>query len=192
VKIYTIAAGTPLYRIHWEVNEPVFYDRGPKGRFNPRAVPGAGACYLALDPLGSFVETMLHRDLVRGEDIEPRQLTSGAAVRDLQLFDGTARGNRFDLVVPLDLSLSAGPHAMTQDAAARLWGQVDGIVYWVSHDPGAMLAGVALFGEAGAAETSSVFAGAKTDDIPEELIDEAVGEFEYQIFDDAPVLPDFQ
>jgi hypothetical protein len=70
-----------------------------------------------------------HRHLVRDVEIARRRLTAGHAIRDLRLFDGTTRSNRFDDEVPWESSLSAGPHDLAQAAASRLWGSVDGILY---------------------------------------------------------------
>jgi hypothetical protein len=171
VRTFELPVGSTLHRIHWAENEPVFFDAGPAGRFNPRDVEGAGCCYLALDPLGAFVEVFRRKFLASDADLAARQLTSGHVARRLRLFDGTARENRFDETVNWESALAAGHHEASQAAASRLWGEVDGVLYNVRHDPESRLQGVALFGDAGQAETSTVLSSAKTDAIPDDVVD---------------------
>jgi hypothetical protein len=54
----TLSAGSELHRFYRRTHEPLFFDRGPGGRFN--APDGSfGVMYLALEPAGAFAETFL-------------------------------------------------------------------------------------------------------------------------------------
>ncbi len=179
-------AGTTIHRVHRAANGPIFFDAGSGGRFNPRGVVGWGTCYFATDPLGAFVESFRRRYVTWAEIVE-RRLTAGVLTGSIELFDATARLNRFDPDVPVTAALSSGPHGDAQAAASELVGRVDGIYYRLKHDPAGDLAGVALFGEVGAPAQLGLL-DLKTDAIPLDLVERARREFGYAVFRSEPTL----
>lgn len=188
-----IAAGTELHRIHSTLaGSAAFFDADRvRGRFNLVGVTDRGTCYLALDPLGAYVET-LGRILTRSiSDIARRRHTVVTLERDLQLFDLTrseARSAYRSDGLDLTATIGAGDSYDTPQRLARLTHDdgYDGIVYTARHDPGHRYESVALFGPAGPHESDVVFASAKTSEIAADLILTGTRTFGIVILPDPP------
>ena len=116
------------------------------GRFDLQ--PPYGTCYLAEDPLGSFVEVFRDTRIVAESDVDKRVLSTLHVSEDCGLADCTeSRALAFGVTAAIHSSES---YARTQKwAAAFADAGFAGIRYLVSHDPAQDLAGVALFGPAG-------------------------------------------
>lgn len=160
-----------LFRIHRRNTHPWWFSSDGSGRFDLRDDPQRGTCYLAEDPLGSFVEVFQeYQDILPGE-VAARVLkrTSPRAFRLADATDGRAR--RFGVTAALHASED---YERTQAwAAAFAAAGFDGIRYLVSHDPRARLVGVALFGPKGTPR----WAKGRSGPIPAAVIKEAEQRF---------------
>lgn len=109
---------------------------------------GRGTCYLAEDPLGSFVEVFRHTRLIAEEDVAARRLSTLRVRKALALADCTSRRAR---AWGVTATIHSGQdYSLTQSWAAAFSSTgFDGVRYFVSHDPAQRLVGVALFGPAG-------------------------------------------
>lgn len=171
-----VAAGTVLHRIHRTRSGSVaFFDTSDEGRFNLTDVAHRGTCYLALDPLGAYVET-LGRILTRPRsDLTDRRHSAVTVDRDLHLFDltrSTARSAYHSVDLDLTATIAAGDSYDQPQRLARLVHEdnYDGIHYTARHDPGHALSCLALFGPAGPNDAQSFFVTTKTDTIAGDLI----------------------
>lgn len=188
-----VAAGTELHRIHSTLPGSVaFFDTDRvRGRFNLVDVTDRGTCYLALDPLGAYVET-LGRILTRPiSDIARRRHSVVTVGRNLHLFDLTrseARGAYRSEGLDLTATIAAGDSYDTPQRLARLTHDdgYDGIVYTARHDPGHRREAVALFGPAGPNDSDVVFASSKTSEISADLISAGTYTFGIVILPDPP------
>lgn len=186
-----IPAGTELHRIHRDRTGSVaFFDTHPeRGRFNLVGVAGRGTCYLAMEPLGSYVET-LGRILSRPVgDIEARRYSVVTLDRDIELFDLTMSEARSAYVADgLDLTATVGAgdsYELPQRLALLTHDDgYDGILYTARHDNSHSLECVAFFGPAGA--NDNVFNTTKTDHVPQHLIDLARQVFGITILPNPP------
>jgi hypothetical protein len=166
-----LVAGTELHRIHGlRPGSAAFFDTSPHGRFNLTDTPGQGTCYLALDALGAYVET-LGRVLTRSvSDIARRRHSVVTLDRVLRLFDLTrseARSAYRHENLDLTATIGAGDDYGTPQRLAALTYRdgYDGILYRARHDPGHRHESIALFGPAGPNETDTVFAICNTAEI---------------------------
>lgn len=135
-----------------------------------------GTCYLALDPLGAYIET-LGRILTRSrDDINARRHSTVAVGRDLRLFDLTrseARAAYRSAGLDLTATIGAGDDYDAPQRLARLVhdDDYDGILYTARHDPGHTHRSIALFGPAGPNDTDAIFDFCETDTIGNDLIE---------------------
>lgn len=144
---YRLRSSRPLYRIHRRDRGPWWFSNDASGRFDLH--PPSGTCYLAEDPLGSFVEVFRDAPLVAEADVDKRAVSTLFVPQDAVLADCTAsRALAFGVTAVIH---STEQYERTQKWAAAFaaWG-FGGVRYLVSHDPGQRLVGVALFGSAGA------------------------------------------
>lgn len=145
------------------------------------AVPGLGACYLAEQPLGAWVEVFRGTMTNDEAELDIRRLHSVALGRDLRLADLTSRrALAFGIPAAHGAGVDYGPgQALASDAAESGWA---GIRYLVRHDPRQRLYGVALFGP-GSAPAPSDPAWPMGADVPldENLIAEAIHRFGYRV-----------
>lgn len=135
-----------LYEIHPFGRSAWWFSSDGSGRFDvqrPR-----GTCYLAEDPLGSFVEVLRDVGTVDQADVVARRLSSLSVPMNMVLADCTsARARSF--------GVTAAIHSTEDYAKTHRWARAfatagfAGIRYLVSHDPSQRLVGVALFGDAG-------------------------------------------
>lgn len=169
---------TPLIRIHRRGREPWYSSRGT-GRFDPGGAENAiGACYLAEDPLGAFVEVYRRQRHISEADLEARQLATLTARRRLNVVDLTAR--RAVTSGPDITSLSSDWRydCAQQFATVAVAAGLDGIRYFARHDLAKELVSVALFGPA---DGSGLIASTASQDVPEDLVRQASAEFGYRV-----------
>lgn len=174
---YIVPVGTPLHRVHRDRPGAIaWFDTSEHGRFNLTDVTDRGTCYLALDPLGAYIET-LGRILTRSrDDINARRHSTVAVDRDLRLFDLTrseARAAYRSAGLDHTATIRAGDDYEAPQRLARLVhdDDYDGILYTARHDPGHAHRSIALFGRAGPNDTDVVFDSCETDTIGNDLID---------------------
>jgi hypothetical protein len=162
----------PLWRIHAADVAPWFFDIGPDGRFN---LAESGACYLAEEPTGAFVEKFGR--LLRPGGVIPEPLVDAQRLSRLR----PPKANVVDLTDPTVLGLigltaeihSTSDYNLTQGWALALQGAgYDGIRYKARHDPRGELVSIALFGS-GKPPRSAV----KRTPVPVDLIHEASNTF---------------
>jgi len=84
----TLRGDRTIYRIHKSARAPWWFSCTGNGRFDPVGT-GMGACYLAQDPLGAWVEVFRKRQLLPEVEIAERSLLAVALKRDLRLADIT-------------------------------------------------------------------------------------------------------
>jgi len=170
----------PLWRIHRAERGAWWFSTDGSGRFDPVHVSGLGACYLAQEPLGTFVEVFRTRlELVSDDDVATRRLARIEFDRDLRLADVCSRrALRFGITA----EIGAGGEYDTSQAfacdAARAG--FDGIRWWLRHDPRQRLVGIALFGPAGAPPEYAALPRPSPRELDEQLLDEAGRKFGYR------------
>jgi hypothetical protein len=173
-------ADRPLYRIHRRDRGAWWFNRSGPQRFDPVDAPGRGACHLAEQPLGAWVEVFRTDMHIDEHDVHARTLAVVALGRELRLADLTSR-DALRFGVTGSLTAGAG-HAEAQAFAARAAGaEFDGVLWHVRHDPAHVLTGVALFGPAGASEPSPEWPAPESAPISGALIAEAAAEFGYAV-----------
>jgi hypothetical protein len=142
-----LPASQPLYRIHRRDLGAWWFSHDASGRFDLQSP--RGTCYLAEDPLGSFVEVFRDTRIVAERDVDRRVLSTLHVCEDVALADCTesrARGS----------GVTAAIHSSEQYDRLQDWAKAfadarfGGVRYFVGHDPAQRLVGVALFGSAGA------------------------------------------
>lgn len=187
-----VAPGTNLYRVHRRRSGSVaFFDISTHGRFNLTDLVGRGTCYLALEPLGAYLET-LGRVLTRSRtDLADREYSVVTLDRVLSLFDLTrsdVRSAYRSEGLDLTATISGGDDYSDSQRLSRLAHDdgYDGIVYKARHDPGCQYESVALFGPAGSNEHNAVFATCATTAIPEELVKAGTDTFGIVVLPDPP------
>lgn len=141
--------GRALARIHHGERSVWWFSSDGNGRFDPVGIPGLGACYLATDSLGAFVEVFRTRMEIDVADIARVRLGLVTLDRDLQLADlCSRRALRYGVTAELGADGNyIASHAFATAAAATGF---DGVRWWLRHDPAQKLVGLALFGPAGA------------------------------------------
>jgi hypothetical protein len=144
-----LGTSQPLYRIHRGELGAWWFSHDASGRFDLR--PPRGTCYVAEDPLGSFVEAFRDTRIVAESDVDKRVLSTLHVSEDIGLADCTqSRGLAFGVTAAIH---SSENYERTQQwAAAFANAGLAGVRYLVSHDPAQEFVGVALFGPAGAEE----------------------------------------
>jgi hypothetical protein len=135
-----------LFRIHRDGRGPWWFNSSGAMRFD--LPPPNGACYLAEEDEGAFLEVFQDYLVVPRGIVAARRLSRLVVPRAMTLADCTrpaARGAGVTAQVH-----SSGDRAMTQAWAAAFHASgFDGIRYFVSHDPSQQSIGIALFGDAG-------------------------------------------
>jgi RES domain-containing protein len=156
-----------LYRLHRSSAGPWWFSSGGTGRFDLR--DGAqGTCYLAVSPVGAFIEVFRVATLIPEAELEARSLSSLAPPKRTSLADCTvAAARKFGITGAIHTQPDyALPQAWAKAFAASGFG---GIRYRLSHDPAQRELGVALFGAAGA-QTLPV---RRTEPVPPAVVEEA-------------------
>jgi hypothetical protein len=135
-----------LYRIHRRENSSWWCCSRWDCRFDleqPR-----GTCYGAQTELACFLEVFGEFRLITKDDVDARKVVPVSLASDLKLADVThPSALSFGLDAAVNTTLDyAGPQAW---AAAFDAVGLDGIRYWVRHDPRQQSVGIAVFGETG-------------------------------------------
>lgn len=138
-----------LWRIHLKDKGPWWFCSDLECRFDLQRPHGT--CYVAEDPLGSFVETFTDVTLVAEQDVKQRRLSALHVPRTLRLADCTNAASRgFGCTGEIHTTID---YDLTQRwARAFVAASFDGIRYFVRHDPAQRRVGLALVGEAGEAK----------------------------------------
>jgi hypothetical protein len=175
----TLRGDRTIYRIHKSTGSPWWFSSTGEGRFDPMGT-GMGACYLAEDPLGAWVEVFRKCQLLPEGEIAQRSLLAVALKRDLRLADITSRRA---LSFGITASLGAGEqYENSQAFAARaLQDGFDGVRYLLRHDPAQKLHGLALFAQAGAPDPADPRWPAGSGAIPDALLSDAQRLFGYRV-----------
>lgn len=176
----TLRGDTELFRIHRARLAPWWFSSDGSGRFDPLGT-GLGACSLAIDALGAWVEVFRATMLLDSTEVQRRALARVRLGRDVRLADVTSRR-------ALQFAITAAVGAdrrydQSQAFAARAVNAgFGGIRYLVRHDPAQRLYGVALFGAPGAADQPGADWSAPDDGpIPGELAQRARALFGYRV-----------
>lgn len=136
-----------MYRIHRRGLGAWWFSHDSSGRFDLRSP--RGTCYLAENPLGSFIEVFRDTRIVAESDVDQRVLSTVHVPDDVDLADCTESG-------ALGFGVTAAIHSSESYERTQEWAAAfadagfGGIRYLVSHDPAQRLVRVALFGSAGA------------------------------------------
>lgn len=166
----TVGGKTPFFRIHGLAHDPWWFCGCGHCRFDlakPR-----GACYLALEPLASFVEVFRGFGAIAEADVASRGLATLRLEKPRRVADCTdRRARRFGVTA----AIHATPDYTLTQAWARAFDAAgfDGIRYHASHDPAVRLVSVALFSAGGVMPQGP----AQTGPIPERLLARAEAEF---------------
>ena len=173
----TLRGGAELYRIHHSDRGRWWFFSNGTGRFDPVGT-GVGACYLAEQPLGAWVEVFRREMQLSELALLERSLSSIRLGRDKRLADVTSRRA---LQFGVTASLGAGEdYGDSQEFASQAADSgFAGIRYFLRHDPAQRLYGIALFGDPGGAAPKGARARAAT--IPDEVSKEASLAFGYRI-----------
>lgn len=143
-----LAPGSRLFRIHRAHRGPWWFSSDGTGRFDLPSASGQGTCYLAEEPAGCFLEVFRDWILVPEKEVDARRISAIALPAGTRLADCTDAGARA-------FGVTAEIHSTPDYEATRRWAGAffetgfAGIRYFLRHDPGQTLAGVALFGPAG-------------------------------------------
>ena len=172
--------GRPLARIHREGLGPWWFSDDGSGRFDPVGVAGMGACYLAQDELGAFVEVFRTPTTIAQADIEGRRLCVVTLGRELQLADLCSR-RALSYGVTAELGAGGDYEQSQQFAAEALEAGFDGVRWWVRHDPSQKLVGVALFGPAGAPSAPRKWPMPNPIELSDRLLTRARRDFGYRV-----------
>jgi hypothetical protein len=176
----TLRGDTEVFRIHRSDHEAWWFSADGTGRFDPLGT-GFGACYLAVDPLGAWIEVFRETLLLDRAEVDARWLAGVRLGRDLRLADLTSRrALQFGVTASLGTDRIYGE---SQAFAARaVQSGFAGIRYFLRHDPAQRLYGVALFGEPGEpAKRARLWPAPVSREIPDELVQAARRNFGYQI-----------
>jgi len=137
-----------LYRIHRRDRNPWWFSHDGTGRFDLPAPEGT--CYLAVSPLGAFVEVFREIALVSQALVDARCVSTLRLPGAARLADCTrARARAFGVTAEIHATEEYG--ATQPWAAAFAAAGFAGVRYLVRHDPSGRSAGIALFGSAGEA-----------------------------------------
>lgn len=144
-----LRVATDLARIHPNDLGPWWFSSDGHGRFD--LAPPNGTCYVALSPLGAFVEVFRGFTIVDSADIADRALSRLRIPREVVLADCTSpRARRFGVTGEIH---STADYAATQAWAEALRGAgFAGVRYLCGQNPSQREIGVALFGAAGEAD----------------------------------------
>lgn len=174
---YQLDAGRDVFRIHRQ--SPWWFSADGGGRFDPVGTT-VGACYLAEDPLGAWIEVFRKPMLLPEAEVKARQLLTVAFSDPIVLADLTSRdalkyGVTASLGADVDLEPSQSFAADAVDSGFA------GVRYFARHDPAQQLASIALFHERGEHPDWTSFSREESVPVPHDLIDEACDTFGYRV-----------
>ncbi len=169
-----LESGSRLFRIHRAGLGPWWFSSDGSGRFDLPAASGLGTCYLAEEAAGCFLEVFRDWLLVPEAEVDARRISEIEMPEAARLADGTAsRSREYGITAEIR---SAPDYAVTRAwAAAFQAAGFAGVRYFLRHDPGQMLTGVALFGPAGEPERPPAASARRR--ISRDVVDEVEGRF---------------
>jgi hypothetical protein len=135
-----------LYRIHRTDAGPWWFSGEGSGRFDLR--DGRGSCYLAVTPVGAFIEVFRVATVIPEAEVEARSLSSLVPPARARLADCTVSAAR-------KFGITGAIHTQPDYTVPQIWAEAfaaagfGGIRYRVSHDPSQRELGAVLFGDAG-------------------------------------------
>ena len=135
-----------LYRIHRTDAGPWWFSGDGSGRFDLR--DGRGSCYLAVTPVGAFIEVFRVATVIPEAEVEARSLSSLVPSTRARLADCTVSAAR-------KFGITGAIHTQPDYTVPQIWAEAfaaagfGGIRYRVSHDPAQRELGAVLFGDAG-------------------------------------------
>jgi hypothetical protein len=135
-----------LYRIHRTDAGPWWFSGEGSGRFDLR--DGRGSCYLAVTPVGAFIEVFRVATVIPEAEVEARSLSSLVPSTRARLADCTVSAAR-------KFGITGAIHTQPDYTVPQIWAEAfaaagfGGIRYRVSHDPSQRELGAVLFGDAG-------------------------------------------
>jgi hypothetical protein len=135
-----------LYRIHRTDAGPWWFSGDGSGRFDLR--DGRGSCYLAVTPVGAFIEVFRVATVIPEAEVEARSLSNLVPPTRARLADCTVRAAR-------KFGITGAIHTQPDYTVPQIWAEAfaaagfGGIRYRVSHDPSQRELGAVLFGNAG-------------------------------------------
>jgi hypothetical protein len=135
-----------LYRIHRTDAGPWWFSGDGSGRFDLR--DGRGSCYLAVTPVGAFIEVFRVATVIPEAEVEARSLSSLVPPARARLADCTVSAAR-------KFGITGAIHTQPDYTVPQIWAEAfaaagfGGIRYRVSHDPSQRELGAVLFGNAG-------------------------------------------
>jgi hypothetical protein len=135
-----------LYRIHRTDAGPWWFSGDGSGRFDLR--DGRGSCYLAVTPVGAFIEVFRVATVIPEAEVEARSLSSLVSPTRARLADCTVSAAR-------KFGITGAIHTQPDYTVPQIWAEAfaaagfGGIRYRVSHDPAQRELGAVLFGDAG-------------------------------------------
>ncbi|MDP9306800.1 MAG: RES family NAD+ phosphorylase [Actinomycetota bacterium] len=155
-----------LYRIHRTDVGPWWFSGDGTGRFDLR--DGRGSCYLAVTPVGAFIEVFRVGSVIPEAEVDARSLSSLVPPARVRLADCTVSAARkFGITGAIHTQPDyTVPHVWAEAFAASGFG---GIRYRLSHDPAQRELGIVLFGTAG----EQSLPVRRTEPVPASLIEAA-------------------
>jgi hypothetical protein len=145
-----LPAGSEVHRIHRATFGAWYFNAEDTWRFNPCAISGLGACYLAERPVAALLETFKGVTVVDEQDVAGRLHFSAHLTAPIRLADCCAPAAR-EFGVNGEIH-STTDYGMTQSwAAAFATAGFAGIRYLCRADPAMSLVGYALFDVTGEA-----------------------------------------
>lgn len=173
--VSTLRGDRTIHRIHRAANGPWWFS-STHGRFDPVGT-GNGACYLADDPLGAWLEVFRTQMTWSERDVAARSLLSVQLGRTLKLADLTSR-RALQFNVTAQLGAGSDLTASQQFAVHASLSGFDGIRYWVRHNPRQDIYGYAIFDTAGERDT---WPDTPSAPLPPRLIDDASRRYGYKV-----------
>ena len=143
----TLPSGSQLFRMHSQQLHPEHYSSSSMHRFDPPPdrQQDYGVCYLAFEPLGSYVEVLGRIQPLFEEVVDGRRLSTAHLTRKVRLADLTNRSVLGGFGVTGGHSMDTS-YLESQHLSSRLFDSCfDGVAYRVKHDPLMELEAVALF-----------------------------------------------
>ncbi len=170
----TLRRSQALFRIHRAGVGPWWFGSSGDLRFD---LPSPqGTCYLAVHPIGAFVEVFEATRTIPLAELDARRLARTAAPGERRLANTTVR-RALAYGCPLTIGASERYERTQQWASALAAAGFDGILYRLSHDPRAQEFGVALFGPEGEPPDPPA---STSEPIGPDLIDKARREFGFR------------
>lgn len=164
----------PLFRMHRQDRYPWWFCNDMEHRFDLWSPQGT--CHAALDPLGCFIERFGGLKFVGQVDVDEQLLAVLRTRVVIRLADFTDRhAAAFGVTLGIDATAEYG---LPQSWAANLQlAGFEGVMYWLSHDTSAQLAGVAIFGKAGELRKGPWNFSVASQAIPVHVVNEAERDF---------------